>query len=377
MGTSFKINFSRCEQSCEQLPAVEDKLKSSSSQLTAIIQNLNQAMSYRFIQQHLKQVQDKLNHSAQFSCSMHTALAAAIETCKATEQRLLTNFQDLPQSGPAQSQSMSGKYLDDGSFLDWIRSFFGWGEPFTEDEIDSIVFDDDGSYGADQGSPKDVWGPWSNKKELYDTVKEYYPDMSDKEIQNYLKKLNNEGCGYVAVINTIFAAYEGREEEFKQAFGFDMYEKGDLNYNRLLVDFYAATDNHNLVDGADVINPHEDENATTGRGMTMNDQKYRAQLYLNDHGIPVEIQTNAHVTIENFDTISKDHYVSISFFNGNLQNEDGSVAQYIDGGHSMVITGTTSDGRFIVSSWGEKYYIDPNENVNGQTTFSFVTYEYQ
>ena len=157
-----------------------------------------------------------------------------------------------------------------------------------------------------------------------------------------------------------------------------MYEKGgDLNYNRLLVDFYASTDNHHLVDGADVINPHEDENATTGRGMTMNDQKYRAQLYLNDHGIPVEIQTNAHVTIENFDIISKDQYVSISFFNGNLQNEDGSVAQYIDGGHSMVITGTTSDGRFIVSSWGEKYYIDPNENVNGQTTFAFVTYAYQ
>jgi len=30
----------------------------------------------------------------------------------------------------------------------------------------------------------------------------------------------------------------------------------------------------------------------------------------------------------------------------------------------MTITGTTEDGRYIVSSWGKKYYIKPNELKN-------------
>lgn len=31
------------------------------------------------------------------------------------------------------------------------------------------------------------------------------------------------------------------------------------------------------------------------------------------------------------------------------------------GAHAMVLTGTTDDGRYIVSSWSEKYYVNPDE----------------
>lgn len=34
-------------------------------------------------------------------------------------------------------------------------------------------------------------------------VKTYHPDMTDKQIKVFLNKLNTEGCGYVADVNTL------------------------------------------------------------------------------------------------------------------------------------------------------------------------------
>ena len=376
MGYSFKVNFNRCEASGGQLRSMGQKLEQSSSQITAIISRLDAAMSYQFVQHRLRNVHEQLNRSASSCKTMSSILTDSIARYKKAEQTLQQPWNDTAMNAVA--ETIKGKYLDDGGFWNWVRNFFGWGDPFTEDEIDSIVFDDDGSYGGDQGSPQNTWGFWSNKDELYDTVRDYYPDMSDKEIKQYLQKLNSEGCGYVAVANTIFAAFEGRADEFRETFGFDMYaSNSDLNYNQLIVDFYAATDNHQYRNGADTINPNEDFDATTGSGMTPQEQRYRTLMYLNRRGVPISIDLNEDVTVQNFSDISRDHYVSIAFYDGNLQNEDGSVAQYIDGGHSMLITGTTSDGRFIVSSWGEKYYIDPNEIVDGKTRYIFTTYKYE
>ena len=44
----------------------------------------------------------------------------------------------------------------------------------------------------------------------------------------------------------------------------------------------------------------------------------------------------------------------------------------------MYVTGVTDDGRFIVSSWGNVYYIDPNEkNSNPNYRYRFETYQYR
>ncbi len=51
----------------------------------------------------------------------------------------------------------------------------------------------------------------------------------------------------------------------------------------------------------------------------------------------------------------------MGYYNGNIYKENGEIQQYIDGGHGMIVTGITYDGKYIVSSWGEKYIIDPNE----------------
>lgn len=263
--------------------------------------------------------------------------------------------------------------------IDWLGDLFGWNHSSGGNyEVDSIVFDDDGSYGGDQGSPQKQQG--ERKQELYDTIRKYYPNMSDKEAADYLKKLNSEGCGYTAVINTIFAAYEGREKEFEKTFGFPMYHNGDLNYDRLLVDYYAATDNHKKGwFGRDTIRPSEDPSATEGDGTNAGSRKYRTELYLSDKNVDVSITNNKKVTPDNFEKLSEDGYVIVSFHDGNLENEDGSTAQYIHG-HAMTITGVTEDGRYIVSSWGETYYIDPSKNTgqNGEkTSLSYAYYQYE
>ena len=86
------------------------------------------------------------------------------------------------------------------------------------------------------------------------------------------------------------------------------------------------------------------------------------------------------VNEDNFNEIAKSgKHVIIAYRNGNLYNMDGTVAQLIDGGHAMTVTGVTDDGKLIVSSWGNQYYIDPNEkitftNSQGQKVTTSMTY---
>lgn len=159
-----------------------------------------------------------------------------------------------------------------------------------------------------------------------------------------------------------------------------MYHNGDLNYDRLLVDYYAATDNHKKAWwGGDVIKSSEDESAVKGNGTNADSRKYRTELYLSDKNVDVSITNNKKVTPDNFEKLSEDGYVIVSFHDGNLENEDGSTAQYIHG-HAMTITGVTEDDRYIVSSWGETYYIDPNKNTGqdgAKTSLSYAYYQYE
>ena len=52
----------------------------------------------------------------------------------------------------------------------------------------------------------------------------------------------------------------------------------------------------------------------------------------------------------------------------------------ICGGHGMVITGVTEDGKYIVSTWGKKAIVDPADigktNVKGKCKVSFTVVKY-
>ncbi len=258
-------------------------------------------------------------------------------------------------------------------------------EPF---EVTSEVFNEDAEYGGNQSWPMNVQPDSAEGKVLYETVRKYYPDFTDEQVKAFFAKLENEGCGYVVGVNMIFSHFEGREAEFEQKFGFPMHTKsGKLNYNLLLVDYYAATDNHIWHKGADVINYNEDcmgdekdkpydyTMDVTGFGTTDRTRKYRLQSYLENKGVKVNVSSGAAVSPTLIKSLLQKGFIHMALMGGNVQYEDGSTRLYCPG-HSMLITGISNDCRYIVSSWGKKYYVDPNEVIEKDGKKTRIYYQY-
>ena len=294
---------------------------------------------------------------------------------------------------------------------DGITSFFEWmGEKIsdlfetikewwldmttiTPTEIHNTVFDinNPGYYGGNQM----LFGNLDSteRAEMYEIFRCNNPDieLTDAEFQNYLSRMSNEGCGYVAICNTIFQEYEGREAEFESTFGFPMRDENDnLNYLPLEMDMYSRFDNidpnsgllNNLYDYDSNVDGDQSTynylTDTTGYGTNQYDLEYYLETYAASHNVDVDVHTNANVTVHNYDDIIESgQQVNVLLLHGDLYNMDGSVRQTINGGHWMTVTGVTEDGMFIVSSCGGQYYIDPsqNGNSNGQRMI-FTTVEY-
>ena len=269
-------------------------------------------------------------------------------------------------------------------------------------ELPRDVFDEDhlGQYGGDQGAPRLLPLDSEERRALIDKYLENHPEigeLTDAQEAALLARLNSEGCGYVAMANTIFVQYYGYEEEFEKTFGYQMYkENGELNYNILIMDIYSTMDNRTTSGRIDPLRDYDEDvdgpdkdsysilNDRTGTGTNPELREYYLEEFMKDRGVNVDMKTNVNVTVDNYqELVDSGKQVLISFHNGNLYDENGSEHP-IRGGHSMVVTGVTDDGRLIVSSWGKKYYIKPDEVITvtfsdgstGTTWMKFETVEY-
>lgn len=284
------------------------------------------------------------------------------------------------------------------------------------------TFDDDksnGTYGADQGdmahNKKGIWFfgfRWFEDEDLFRFIRQYdrYKNYSQTEIAGLLDQINQEGCGYIASVNNIFVEFEGQEAEFERIFGFPMYDnEGKANYDKLIVDLYANTDDRYYLDekqGAtaivndvilDYLNGRESEfrerygcDPLKPDGKTINMEarqkildEYRGQTvvtkemdgttdysltnrlehYLDSKGLSFETESRrSDMTageINQYMDAGKN--VNIAVDGSTLYNENGKAIHKDVGDHWMTITGVTDDGRYIVSSWGERYYLNPAE----------------
>ncbi len=283
----------------------------------------------------------------------------------------------------------------------------------------TTTFDDDkknGTYGADQGdmahNKKGLWFfgfRWFEDEDLYAYIRSHdrYRNYSQTEIAKLMDQINKEGCGYVAIVNNIFTEYEGREAEFQQRFGFPMYDKnGKANYDYLIVDFYASTDDKyylNDPNGATalvndvflqyigkneafkekfgyepydengylnpkakqaIIDYYEEQEVVELKidGTTQYSIENRFRHYLDEKGLSYECEAISDLAVSDVDSyLDSGKNVNIATGSFNLYNEKGKAVAKDVGDHWMTITGVTEDGQYIVSSWGERYYLNPSE----------------
>lgn len=231
--------------------------------------------------------------------------------------------------------------------------------------------------GGDQNGPYLMWsrGEDAERELLRNLIHGYeeYAEYSDEEISQLLTKLDSEGCGYVAFANIIADEYRKKEEEFEQIFGFPLFLKNMdgteyVNYNPLILDIYCASDNHNgvwaLPKKRDVYDADEDFSATFGQGTSQNDRIYRFERYMAGFGIDVKIENIECGTDEVYqkcrEETAQGNRIIISTCPVRLWDKDGEPA-HMDGGHAMTVVGLKDDGRIEVTSWGEIYYITPED----------------
>ena len=268
---------------------------------------------------------------------------------------------------------------------------------------------------------------WGKDCDLYDFIRQHpgYADMTNEEIEALLDTFADNGCGLVAETNMIFAEFEGRQEEFEKAFGFPMYnKKGELNYEMLAMDYFLSTkdkfyigpdDQQGLNALSDSIynyyrrNPDEfkkrygfdyfdsDGNVTSDAWNTVLDERdamaedarrnqrdyviYRkdevgstpdetinkTNRYLRDRGInsytATSVKGASPSSIKKELENGKTPIIAAREFN--LYDENGvKINKKLIGDHAMVITGVTDDGKYIVSFWGRRCILDPNETTS-------------
>jgi len=316
---------------------------------------------------HMSDAAQSLSQSLKNVCALYVGVEKNTDSSQINDT--------LGSSGEISGNIFGGFF---SSMWEWIKNFFKDDNKVPSYEVDSIVFDDDGSYGGNQGAARFLDENSEEREKIEEIIKRNLADCdipNDMNFSKYLQKMNTEGCGYVALANSVFVYYQGREQDFENAFGYSMYnKKGDLNYNLLIADIYSSMDNrsggkydkyadyNSAIDG-DKEN-YDPWNDASGRGSDPDNYQEYLDSFMFDKGV------NSKVTFLGTDTMNadelKDHTtnresVLLGFFDGNIYYENGKVAQYIDGGHGMIVTGITEDGKYIVSSWGGKYIIDPKD----------------
>ena len=303
----------------------------------------------------------------------------------------------------------------------WMLFF----KPKENDATDP--FDDHGLYGGHQGCidpAHSVFGSnWIivEDDEIYDFVKKHkgYENYSDKQIHDLLTTLEDTGCSYVATANAIFWHYRNQGELFEKKFGFPIKGKdGDLNYKKLVIDFYlnnkctiyldephgleafkeyfysfpdefitrfsdycVVDENGNIIGDKEIIFEYVYNDliyAGETAFHTQNDNIYDHSFYNKvshyskekNLGLELEHYVGAEVTEEKIrETLNNGDIFEIRPVKFNLEFEDGSVynlGQKVSS-HSMIVTGIAPDGRYIVSTWGTKLYFNPKdcESIRG------------
>jgi uncharacterized protein YjdB len=232
---------------------------------------------------------------------------------------------------------------------DYVEIIKKWFPTWKKDAFDSYT-------------PKVVYDPYYGTNYLTLTV------HTEDEIQLYLERISDTGCGYTAFANTVFNHFYGNAAGFQNTFGFPMKDsKGNFNTGVWIVDFYSYVLMKRIGSDMPTVDNGQDDNYIRGegKGYSTADNSGYFKAYMQEHGINVDVikLDSSNITTANFVSVAKSGEIILEADEYTLYNEDGSNFNMPlpETYHAMVITGITSDGYFIVSSGGKKLYIKETE----------------
>ncbi len=129
--------------------------------------------------------------------------------------------------------------------VDDIKIILNHGKTFIDGWEKISFFNHDNIYSEQFGANQNVF--YEDFSELikepliWDEMQQYYPvtmfpsyKFAMDFYDFYFKKIQRSGCGLAALVNRVFQAYEGKEKEFEETFGFPMYtinEDNSINFN--------------------------------------------------------------------------------------------------------------------------------------------------
>lgn len=231
-------------------------------------------------------------------------------------------------------------------------------------------------FGVSQRSVLDLYFKNNGMREMMDYIFSKYNINTNTEKEAILKRLNNEGCGYAAISNSLLTRYPGGAADFLQDFNFPLYrvEYGKCFYNLelLLLDLYLSTDNYarNLFSKRFVLKK-EDKSSFIGKGTTSLNRVQRLEKYLLDKHIRLKLIST--VRQKFLDYYARNRVVKHFYFTSDiLLSVYSKLTFYPLGdypkinlnffdGHVVVVMGLDDNGDFIVSSWGRKYLLKRKE----------------
>ena len=283
---------------------------------------------------------------------------------------------------------------------------------------------EDGTFGCDQGGISDLFiyfcnGKMYNYKEARSLIKRAMknnesPPIFTRVENDRLVELKNKlmsmgfpeydayhilmlvdivgGCSYAAFANDIFNSFFGKEEEFFDCFGYEMYKEVDgkrvLNANELLLDIYVFANRKK--NGGKLI---EDDN-TLNRDLVLQnsyspdfepifDGKEQHYIYTTDDGdlekaflmskgIQYDKESIKEFKISHIykliTAVDRGYSVRLSYITKDIATRSTNEDLYESlmqgtGSHAVLVTAYSDEGLYV-SSWGEEHFIEFKELFN-------------
>ncbi len=259
----------------------------------------------------------------------------------------------------------------------------------TDDPKAKDIFDESRleliQYGGDQTSFSLSCNELLANEDIRKILTENFPDATEEDYYLYLRKIEYVGCGYVAMVNSIFDAYQGKQEEFQNTFHIPMYRldsrgKVVFNYEPLVTSLYTYqwkdllgyTNIEDIYGNVEEVmqNLDDDIEITGSSGTEPSYNDVFASFLKNCYGVDCEVKRIPIIPFlinekKMFEEYAKDSQSmilsSFDFDYYSFDEETGEKGRkiYDDlSGHAMSITGVTPKGDFVVSSWGRRYVVN-------------------